>query len=57
MANPTTPQLHISMEFAEHLVRQLRSAAKDTGSASLLQDADRLQAELDAQFSQCPPRH
>jgi hypothetical protein len=57
MSNPITPQLRISLDFAERLVRQLHEAAKETGRESLLRDAEGLQAEIDVQFSQSPPRH
>ena len=57
MSQPNDQPLKISLDFAERLVRQLREAAKDTGRASLLQDAESLQQEISAQFSQTPPRH
>lgn len=57
MSSVTTPQLHISLEFAENLVRHLRDAVKETGRESLLQDANCLQAEIDAHFSQAPLKH
>jgi hypothetical protein len=57
MSRLTSPQLHISFEFAESLVHQLRDAAKETGRESLLQDARLLQAEIDSQVSMAPPEH
>ena len=57
MSSLTTPQLHISFELAENLVRQLRDAAKETGRESLLQGAKNLQAEIDAQASKVQPEH
>ena len=57
MSNLTSPQLHISFEFAEHLVHQLRDAAKETGRESLVHDAKALQAEIDAQVSVAQPEH
>jgi hypothetical protein len=57
MSNPTVPQLTISLDFAERLVRQLRDAAQETGRESLGKDAESLQREIGAQFSQTPPRH
>ena len=57
MSSLTTPQLHISFELAENLVRQLRDAAKETGRESLLQGAKNLQAEIDTQASKVQPEH
>jgi len=57
MSNPNGPQLKISLDFAERLVRQLREAANETGRESLTQDAESLQEEISSQFSQTPPRH
>lgn len=57
MPNTTSPQLQLSLEFAERLVRHLREAGGKIGAASLLHDAEQLRAEIDAQFSQAPPEH
>jgi hypothetical protein len=57
MSTLTAPQLHLSFEFAENLVRQLRAAAKETGRESLLHGAEDLQAEIDAQASKFQPEH
>jgi len=57
MPNSSEPCLRIPLNHAEDVVRQLRSAAKETGRTSFLQEAERLQKEIDAQFSQTPPRH
>ena len=57
MPSTTSPQLHLSLEFAEQLVRHLREAGNRLGGASLLHDAEQLRTEIDAQFSQAPPEH
>jgi hypothetical protein len=57
MSNLTSPQLHISFDFAESLVHQLRDAAKETGRDSLLQAARSLQVEIDSQISLVQPEH
>lgn len=57
MSSQTIPQLQISIDFAERLVRHLREAGGGTGGASLLHDAEQLRSEIDAQFSQTPPEH
>lgn len=57
MSNPSEAFLRISLSHAEHLVQQLHAAAKETGSTSFLQEAERLQKEIDTQFNQTPPRH
>jgi hypothetical protein len=43
-------QLHVPLDFAEHLERQLRDLARQTGRDFFLQDADHLRALMDAQF-------
>jgi|GEM_PF-2004151 len=57
MSGTTTPQLQLSLDFAERLVRHLREAAGGIDGAFLLRDADKLRAEIDAQFYQTPPEH
>jgi len=43
-------QVRITLEWAEHLVVQLRDAAKETGWESLLRDAEDLRETIDRQF-------
>ena len=50
MATLREPQLHIPLDFAEYLERQLRDLARQTGRDFFLQDADNLRALMDAQF-------
>ena len=57
MPSTTAPQLHITLDLAERLVRHLREAGGGIGGASLLHDAEQLRSEIDAQFSQTPPEH
>ena len=57
MPSTTAPQLYITLDFAERLVRHLREAGGGIGGASLLHDAEQLRSEIDAQFSQTPPEH
>jgi hypothetical protein len=57
MSTLTTPQLHISFEFAERLVHHLKDASQQLDGEFLLRDADALQAEINAQFSRTPQEH
>lgn len=57
MTTQTSPQLHISFDFADSLVHHLRDAAKETGRESLLLAAKTLQAEIDSQVSLVQPEH
>jgi hypothetical protein len=57
MSAVTTPQLHISFDFAERLLLQLRAAAQETGQGSFSEVARLLQAEIDAQISLVQPEH
>jgi len=50
MATLREPQLHIPLDFAEYLERQLRDLARQTGHEGFLQDANHLRALIDAQF-------
>ena len=43
-------KVRITLEWAEHLVVQLRDAAKETGWESLLRDAEDLRETIDMQY-------
>jgi len=43
-------QLRIPLDFAEHLERQLRDLARQSGRDFFLNDADHLRALIEAQF-------
>ena len=43
-------KVHITFEMVEHLVAQLREAARVTGWKSLLRDVEALQEVIDRQF-------
>ena len=57
MHSVTTSQLHISFEFADSLLHQLRAAGQETGKKSYLEAAAVLQAEIDTQVSIVQPEH
>ena len=57
MSHSHDNRLSIPLELAETLLFQLRTSAGGTGREPLLETARRLQAEIDAQFSQVPPEH
>ncbi len=57
MPNQSDPHLRIPLSLAEHLVQQLKDAARETGREAFLQEAKGLQKEIDTQFDQTPPRH
>ncbi|BDU72719.1 hypothetical protein [Mesoterricola silvestris] len=57
MSTVTTPQLHISFDFAERLLHQLHAAAQETGEKSFLEAAAALQAEVDRQTQTVQPEH
>jgi len=50
MATLREPQLYIPLAYAEHLERQFRDLARQTGHQGFLQEADHLRAIIDAQF-------
>ena len=57
MATMTTPQLHISFDLAEKVIRQLRIAARETGQGGFLDAAKLLQTEIDTQTRLVQPEH
>lgn len=57
MPTLTTPQLHLSFEFAERLFHHLREAGGHLDAEYLIQDAETLRTEIDAQSDQVPLEH
>ena len=57
MSNLTAPQLQLSFEFAETLVHHLQEASRQMEAAVLLQDAEALRAQINAQIRSVQPEH
>ncbi len=57
MSNLTAPQLQLSFEFAETLVHHLQEASRQMDAAVLLQDAEALRAQINAQIRSVQPEH
>jgi hypothetical protein len=50
------PELRIPLEMAEHLIRQLQNASRETGRESYMSDAEVLESLLEKQAQPYHPQ-